>query len=126
METTVSVQIPTYGSLQNKENGEYRCNHAKQLESSYKSPECLLNFQPQGDNTYAIKNVDNNQYYGSSIGSMSNKVEGDSQKWRLLWINDEQFYVQNVKNNEFMTKHASQLSSSAGKDEIWIITERSN
>ncbi|MFC0182107.1 hypothetical protein SAMN04515674_101115 [Pseudarcicella hirudinis] len=118
--------VPSYGSLQNNSNGEYRCNHATQLESSYSSPNCLINFQLQSDGTYGIKNVGNNQYYQCKITTMVDTITGTCQKWRLLYISGNQYYVQNVSNNEFMTSHASQLSSSAGPNEIWNIVERSN
>jgi len=122
------MSIPTYGSLQNQSNGEYRNNHATQLQSNYESPECLINFQKQANGNYGIKNVDNNQYYQCHITTMVDSIEGDCQLWRLLPLSDVEngYYVQNVENGEFMTKHASQLSGNAGKDEIWIIVERSN
>ena len=122
------MSIPTYGSLQNKSNGEYRCNHATKLKSTYDQKTCLMKYIKQSNGTYAIQNVDNGEYFDSSITSMSGSVDGDSQKWRLLALPDvtNGYYVQNVKNNEFMTSHASQLSSSAGSKEIWIIEEQNS
>ncbi|CAL2103350.1 conserved protein of unknown function [Tenacibaculum sp. 190130A14a] len=120
------MSVPTYGSLQNQMNKEYRCNHAAQLKKSYESPECLMNFVEQSNGSYGIKNVKNNEYFDSSITTMTKKVSGASEQWRLLALPDVEngYYVQNVKNNEFMTSSASQLSSKAGSKEIWIIEER--
>ncbi len=118
------MSVPSYGSLQNKSNGEYRCNHATQLESNYSSPSCLINFIDQGNGTYAIKNVQNNQYYQCHITTMVDKVDGSCQQWRLLLISGNEYYVQNVANNEYMTSHASQLSSSSGPNEVWVIVPR--
>lgn len=115
------MSIPSYGSLQNQSNGEYRCNHATKLQSSFSSPDCLINFIPQSNGTYALKNVANNQYYQCHITTMVDKVSGSCQQWRLLLISGNQYYVQNVENNEYMTSHASQLSSSSGPNEVWII-----
>lgn len=122
------MSVPTYGSLQNQSNGEYRCNHATKLESSYSSPDCLINFQLQSNGTYGIKNVGNNEYYDCSITSMNKTIDGDCQTWRLIPLGDvtNGYYVQNVENNEFMTSSASQLSSSAGSKEIWIIFPQDN
>jgi hypothetical protein len=120
------MSIPEYGSLQNRANEEYRCNHATKLREDYSSPDCLMNFQHQDDGSYAIKNVKNNEYFDCSITTMSDRVSGDDQKWRLLDVPEVKngYYVQNKTNNEFMTRHASQLSNGAGKDEIWIIEPR--
>jgi hypothetical protein len=118
------MAIPSYGSLQNKSNGEYRCNHATKLESSYSSPDCLINFIPQSNGTYAIKNVANNQYYQCNITTMVDEVSGPCQQWYLLAISGNEYYVQNSANNEYMTSHASQLSKSSGADEVWIIVAR--
>lgn len=115
------MAIPSYGSLQNKSNSEYRCNHATKLEATYSSPNCLINFIDQGNGTYAIKNVGNNQYYQCNITTMVDEVTGPCQQWRLLSISGNEYYVQNVSNNEYMTSSASKLSSSSGPDQIWII-----
>jgi hypothetical protein len=122
------MSIPTYGSLQNQSNGEYRCNQASKLQGTYSSPDCLINFILQESNSsiYALKNVANNQYYECNIRSMSDSVAGACQQWRLLWIEGDQYYVQNVQNNEFMTSSAGSLSSSAGPNEIWIIVAQNN
>ena len=121
------MSIPTYGSLQNNYNSEYRCNHATQLKKNWDQSTCLMHYVEQSDGSYAIQNVHNNQYFDSSITTMSDSVSGDSQKWRLLAVSDvtNGYYVQNVKNSEFMTSHASQLSTGAGKKEVWIIEEKS-
>lgn len=117
---------PTYGSLKNRANGEYRNNHATKMQENYESPDCLFNFVPQSNGTYAIKNVKNDQYFQCHITTMVSSVEGACQKWRFLSIPDitNGFYIQNVDNNEYMTKHASQLSKSAGPDEIYIVEAR--
>jgi hypothetical protein len=118
--------VPTYGSLQNNSNSEYRCNHATKLQSTYSSPNCLINFQPQSNGTFGIKNVGNNQYYQCNITTMVDTISDDCQTWRLLWISGNQYYVQNVKNGQFMTSSASQLSSSAGANEVWNIVAQTN
>ena len=118
------MSVPSYGSLQNQSNGEYRCNHATKLESTYSSPDCLINFILQGDGTYGIKNVANNQYYQCHITTMVDSITGSCQQWRLLLISGNQYYVQNVANDEYMSSSASQLSKPAGKNEVWSIEAR--
>lgn len=115
--------VPNFGSLKNKSNQEFRCQHAKSLEKQYSSPSCLMHFEQQIDGTWGIKCIGNGEYFQCSIGTMKEKIEGDCQKWNLLWLKGNEFYVQNVENNEFMTSHASKLSDTAGYDEIWIIEE---
>lgn len=122
------MSIPNYGSLQNNSNQEYRCKHATKLKSTYDQGTCLMKYIKQSDGTYAIQNVDNSQYFDSSITTMSGSVDGPSQQWRLLALPDvtNGYYVQNVENNEFMTSSASKLSSSAGSKEVWIIVEQAD
>lgn len=115
-----------FGSLQNNSNQEYRCNQAKSLQSSFSSPSCLMNFQLQSDGIFGILNVQNNQYFQSSIGTMVDSITGTGQEWRLIPYNgsNTQFYVQNVENSEYMTSSASKLhSGTPGASEIWNIVE---
>ena len=122
----MATTVPTYGSLQNNSNQEYRCNKATKLESTYSSPDCLINFQPQSNGSFAIKNVGNNQYYQCNIRTMVDTVTDDCQQWWLLNISGNQYYVQNVKNGEFMTSSAGSLSGSAGANEVWNIVAQSS
>ena len=54
---------------------------------------------------------------------MSETVDGDSQKWEVINHNSDnnEYYIKNCKNNQYMTKKASKLSDSCGEDEIYII-----
>ena len=120
------MSMPAYVSLKNQANNEYRNNHATKKQSNYESPECLFNLIFQGDGSYAIKNVKNDEYFDCSITSMAKSVTGDCQKWKFLAIPTVQdgYYIQNVQNREYMTRKASQLSKNAGNDEIYIVQQR--
>ena len=122
------MSMPAYVSLQNNENQEYRNNHAKKMQDKYESPSCLFNLISQGDGSYAIKNVKNDEYFDCTITSMDDKIEGSCQQWQFLEIPtiENGFYIQNMKNKEYMTKHASQLSKNAGEDEVYIVVPRDN
>ena len=120
------MSMPAYVSLQNQANGEYRNNHATKMQSKYESPECLFNLVSEGNGTYAIKNVKNGEFFDCTITSMSKTVDGNCQKWQFLAIPSiaNGYYIQNMENKQYMTKHASQLSKNAGNDEVYIVVER--
>ncbi len=118
-----------FGSLQNNSNQEYRCNEATKLQSQFASPSCLMNFQLQSDGTFGILDVQNNEYFQSSIRTMVSSIDGDGQKWRLIpYANSTtQYYVQNVQNSEYMTSSAGSLhSGTPGASEIWNILAITN
>ena len=120
------MSMPAYVSLQNNANQEYRNNHATKMQSDYESPSCLFNLIPQDGGSYAIKNVDNGEYFDCSIKSMSKNVDGDCQRWQFMSIPTIQngYYIQNMENDQYMTEKASQLSKNAGSDEVYIVVER--
>jgi hypothetical protein len=120
------MSMPAYVSLQNNANQEYRNNHATKMQKDYESPECLFNLILQDGGSYAIKNVKNSEYFDCSITSMSKSVDGNCQRWQFLEIPtvENGYYIQNMENNEYMTKKASQLSKNAGKDEVYIVVAR--
>jgi len=122
------MSLPAYASLKNKANNEYRNNHATKMQNNYDSPECLFNLVPQSDGSYAIKNVKNDEYFDCSITSMDDSVVDDCQRWQLMPIPTvtNGYYIQNMKNKEYMTKKASQLSKNAGNDEVYIVEQRDN
>lgn len=118
-----------FGSLQNNANQEYRCHNASQLENQFSSPNCLMNFQVQTDGTFGILNVENNEYFQSSIRTMAPSIDGNGQKWRLIpYANSTtQYYVQNVENSEYMTSSAGSLhKGTPGASEIWNIQDITN
>jgi hypothetical protein len=118
--------MPAYVSLKNQANNEYRNNHATKMQSSFESPECLFNLISQGDGSYAIKNVKNDEYFDCSITSMAGSVSGNCQRWQFMPIPTVQdgYYIQNIENRQYMTKKASQLSKNAGNDEIYIVQQQ--
>ncbi|MGR5445706.1 hypothetical protein ACPV47_12450 [Vibrio jasicida] len=121
------MSLPKLCSLQNADNKKYRCNHATKLESGYESPQCLFELLPYGDETYAIKNVENGELYQNHLRSLASSVKGDGQLWTI--VPDAQvkgtFTIQNVENVECMTSHAGQLHrGKPGADERWIIESR--
>lgn len=120
------MSMPPYVSLKNKANNEYRNNHATKMQSNYESPACLFNLVDQGNGSYAIKNVKNDEYFDCSITSMAKSVDGDCQRWQFMPIPTEVngYYIQNIENRQYMTKKASQLSKNAGNDEIYIVEPR--
>lgn len=120
------MSMPPYVSLKNQANNKYRNDHAKQMQKDYESPACLFNLIPQGDGSHAIKNVKNDKYFDCTISTMADKVEGKCQQWQFLKIPtiENGYYIQNMKNQECMTKKASQLSRNAGNDEVYIVVER--
>jgi hypothetical protein len=122
------MSMPPYVSLKNKANNEYRNNHATKMQSDYESPACLFNLVDQGNGTYGIKNVKNDEYFDCSITSMSGSIEGDCQLWQFMSIPtvENGYYIQNIENRQYMTKKASQLSKNAGNDEIYIVEARDN
>lgn len=121
------TDIPKYGSLKNKKVDKFRCNKATHLEKDYKSPECLMKFVKIVDNIYSIKNMQNQEFFQSSISNMSTGISSDKQLWRIEPYGDvtNGYTVQNVNNNEYMTNKASQLhGGTPGEEEIWIIQKR--
>jgi hypothetical protein len=118
--------MPAYVSLKNQANNEYRNNHATKMQSNFESPECLFNLISQGDGSYAIKNVKNDEYFDCSITSMAKSVDGNCQRWQFMPIPTvaDGYYIQNIENRQYMTKKASQLSKNAGDDEIYIVQEQ--
>lgn len=112
--------LPEYGSLQNVQNGKFRCNHASQLEDCYKGRTCLMRFVPYGSGVYAIQNMENGQYFQSSIRTMADCVVSNEQKWLIVAVNGH-YTVQNLKNSEYMTSSAGSLSAKVGPDEYWDI-----
>ncbi len=116
-------------SLKNKANNEYRTSDATKMQAVYESPRCTFIFEPytvKNEVVYALRNAQNSEYLDCTITSMSTKVEDNCQKWRLITVNADkhEYYIQNVKNSEYMTKRASKLSGSAGNDEVYIIEQR--
>ncbi len=112
--------------LKNKANNEYRTDEATKMQPNYESPDCTFIFEAypaDGENVYALRNAKNNEYLDCSITSMSKTVNDDCQKWRLI-VSDaskSEYYVQNLKNDEYLTKKASQLEDTPGSDEVYII-----
>lgn len=120
--------MPAYVSLQNNINKVFRYNHATKMQKEFKSPECLFNLiSEDGGKTYAIKNILNNEYFDCTITSMAKSVEGNCEKWQFLSIPtiENGYYIQNIENNKYMTKKASELTKNAGIDEVYIIIEHS-
>jgi hypothetical protein len=118
-----------FGSLQNNSNQQYRYNKASHLQSTFTSPACLMNFQLQSDGNFGIFNVENNQYFQSTITTMADSITGTGQEWRLIpyGTSSTQFYVQNVQNSEYMTSSAGSLhNGTPGPDEIWNIVNITN
>ena len=112
--------------LKNKANQEYRTNEATKMQDTFESPECTFIFEPYTNGNeivYALRNAYNNEYLDCSIRSMSRTVDGNCQKWQLIVVNSSlsEYYVRNLENNEYLTRSASQLSESAGTDEVYII-----
>ncbi len=122
------MSMPAYVSLKNQANDEYRNNHATKMQDDYESPDCLFNLVDQGDGSYGIKNVKNDEYFQCHITKMVDKVEGSCQRWQFLAIPtvDNGYYIQNMDNNQYMTKKASQLSKNAGSDEVYIVEQRND
>jgi hypothetical protein len=115
--------------LKNKANNEYRTSNATEMQAVYESPRCTFIFEPLlvgNETVFALRNAQNNEYLDCTITTMSTKVIDNCQKWRLITVNADkhEYYIQNVKNNEYMTKRASKLSGSAGSDEVYIIEQR--
>ena len=126
-----ALKTPSFDkrSLKNKANNEYRTSNATEMQAVYASPRCTFIFEPLlvgNEPVFALRNAENSQYLDCTISSMSTKVIDDCQKWRLITVNADkhEYYIQNVKNNEYMTKRASKLSGSAGSDEVYIIEQR--
>jgi hypothetical protein len=122
------MSMPSYVSLKNNANQEYRNNHATKMQSKYESPECLFNLVDQGNGSYGIKNVKNDEYFQCHITTMVSSVTSDCQRWQFLAIPTiaNGYYIQNLDNKEYMTKKASQLSKNAGDDEVYIVEPRNN
>lgn len=115
----------TQYSLKNQANNQYRTDHATKMCDTFSAPNCAFIFERQINQTdiYAIKNAKNNEYLDCTISSMSTTVKDDCQRWKLIpkKLNDSEFYVQNLKNGKYLTKKASQLSSKADDNEVYII-----
>lgn len=121
------MSLPKLCSLQNANNKKYRCNHATKLASDYKPPQCLFELLPYGNETYAIKNVDNGEFYQNHIRSLASSVKGDGQLWTIVAATEAEgtFTIQNVENGEYMTSHAGQLhKGTPGASEHWVIESR--
>lgn len=122
------MSMPEYVSLQNKSNGEYRNNHATQMQSNYQSPQCLfrLELQSGGNNYYGIKNCQNKEYFQCNITSMSPSIEGSCQLWTFEPVANvlNGYYIKNVKNGQYMCNHATQLSKNPGENEVYIIVSQ--
>lgn len=116
-------------SLKNNGNNEFRTSNATEMQPTYESPRCTFLFEAYTENNetvYALRNAQNSEYLDCTITTMSSSVNDNCQKWRLIPVNVDknEYYIQNVKNNEYMTKRASKLSDSAGKDEVYTIEQR--
>lgn len=113
-------------SLRNKSNNEYRTDRATHMDDKYNANSCLFIFEQSPENgTFTIKNYKTQEYFDCTISSMSLTVDDDCQKWSLIpsgGVNE--YYIKNEKNDECMTKKASQLSKNKGKDEVYIIENR--
>ncbi|MFD2601977.1 Ca2+-dependent phosphoinositide-specific phospholipase C [Flavobacterium suzhouense] len=113
-------------SLRNKSNNEYRTDRATHMTAHYDSNTCLFIFEqdPERD-IYAIKNYKTQEYFDCTISTMSPTINDDCQRWSLIPTGGaNEYYIKNVKNGEYMTKKASQLSKNHGKDEVYIIENR--
>ena len=102
------------------------------MTKEYSSPACNFRLYRQksaepGQVVVAIQNQSNGKYFDSSITTMAEKIKGDSQKWILIRVDEHddaiprEFYIKNLDNGKYMTRHAKKLSESAGKDEVYII-----
>jgi hypothetical protein len=105
--------LPCYGSLQNNSTGEYRMDRATHMTKKFEMPKALFRFESQGGGRiYAIRSVQNNEYFEDTIHTMAKEVKSDKQRWHFEPVSDTsvmQFYIKNMENNKFMTKHASEL-----------------
>ena len=129
VEVAANSVLPKYCSLQNKKNKEFRCNQASQLKKKYESPKCLMKLIKSGENIYVIKNMYNDEYFQSSITSMSSDVSSDKQLWNIeSFAGVENGYtIQNLNNKKYMTNHAGKLhAGKPGEGEVWIIEKRAN
>lgn len=111
-------------SLKNRSNGEYRTDHATKMREDYKYPDCTFRFEQQEQqDVFAIKNLKNQEYFDCTISSMSDEINDDCQRWKLIPVNGvaDGFYIQNVKNKKYMTKRASKLSETKGNDEVYLV-----
>lgn len=121
------MSLPTYCSLQNKENKEYRCNEASKLKDDYSAPSCLFKLIKQEENVYAIQNQKNDKFFQHSISKMASTADSNGEYWKILPVSgyENVYTIQNMKNKEYMTHKASKLhDGSPGKGEYWIIEDR--
>ncbi|MFA8300888.1 MAG: hypothetical protein ACEPOV_12045 [Hyphomicrobiales bacterium] len=118
------MNLPKLGSLQNLSNKEYRCSEASKLKKEYSSPACLFKLEMVKPGLYSIMNMKNQKYFQNTIKTMASAVKSDKQLWRFIDQGNGNCAIQNVYNNEYMTKHASQLSSKIGGAELWRVADR--
>ncbi len=113
-------------SIKNIENNEYRANQATEMQENYESPKCDFIFEAQpGTNIFALRNAYNSQYLDCTITSMSSTINDDCQRWRLIPTTGiNRYFVQNVKNGEYLTKRASKLEDEPLSHEIHILQPR--
>ncbi len=123
-----ALPSPTFKSMKNIGNGEYRTDHATKMTKDYNDSTCKFAFESQydGNDIFAIKNTKNNQYFTDHIATMSNKVKSINEKWKLIKVEgkNDQYYIQNLGNLKYMTKRASQLSDKNGTNEIYELANR--
>ncbi|ASS48025.1 MAG: hypothetical protein A3D31_00960 [Candidatus Fluviicola riflensis] len=113
-----------YGSLQNNENGEYRTDRATHLSKTMEIPTRLFKMIKLTNGHYAIQNQGNYEFFQSSISIMATNIVDNGQEWNIQPVNNKDglYTIQNVKNGEYMTSHASQLhGGTPGKSEYWKI-----
>lgn len=108
-------------------NGRYRGNKATHMKKDFASPECDFVFEYRSGGEFAIKNLSKGRYYNCTIKSLSSTANSDCDYWKLeeAVIDDKvkanHYYIENVENEQHMTKKASQLSDNTGKDEVYIV-----
>ena len=114
-----------YGSLQNEKNKEYRTSRETHLSSNMEIPKCLFKMIKLSNGNYGIQSQESYEFFQSSIGTMVSSINSEKQQWKIELVNETQdkiFTIQNIKNKEYMTAHASQLhSGKPGLEEDWKI-----
>lgn len=116
-------------SLQNVSNGKYRCHSAGSLQTAYTSPGCLFQLigkgLADGVDSYAIKNIQNNEYFNDRITSMTATADTKNQHWKFVKLPNTTYTIQNAGNGGYMTSKAGSLHhGTPGHEQEWSVDSR--
>lgn len=107
--------LPELASLQNclgGQKGGYRCSDARTLRPAISLPDCEFQLVPRGIDTYSIRSVVNNDYLGSSKGTitMASKDGDASRLWKIAQAETPDIYtIRNVADGGYMSDQADKL-----------------